>query len=106
MNDQNQLKVDINIKQEVVKSNIKVLKIDKAYELHTDYVQELIKKSNMYNEVQIKEYLREYPHLFSSKEEILRLIFGNYILEKDFGKRPLAKLTVDILEELGVDLKC
>ncbi|WP_052090950.1 HNH endonuclease domain-containing protein [Desulfosporosinus sp. HMP52] len=106
LNDHKQLKVDINIKQKDIYSNIKVMRIDKAYELHADYVQELIKKSKVYNKVQILEYLREYPGLFSSKEELLRIIFGNYIQEKDFGKRPLAKLTVDILEELGINLEC
>ena len=29
-----------------------------------------------------------------------RLAFGNYLDEKDFSKRPLAKLTKDIAEEL------
>ncbi|SDH42972.1 HNH endonuclease [Desulfosporosinus hippei] len=106
LNDHKQLKVDINIKQNTIKKNIDIMRIDKAYELHSDYVQELIKKSKVYNKVQIQEYLREYPGLFSSKEEILRIVFGNYIQEKDFARRPLAKLTVDILEELCVDLKC
>ena len=40
--------------------------------------------------------------MFGSKEEIMRIIFGNYILPEDMNKRPLSKLTRDILDELKI----
>lgn len=101
--DHTKLEVLIKCNNQILK-NISTMKIDNAYKLHTDYVQELIKKSIIYNNIQIKEYLREYPNLFTSKEEVLRIVFGNYIDENELGKRPLAKLTKDILNELGVNL--
>lgn len=101
--DQEKLEVQIRCNEEISK-NIRVMKIDKAYELHTDYIQELIKKSKMYNKIKIQEYLSLYPGLFKSKEEVLRIVYGNYINENELGKRPLAKLTKDILEELCIDL--
>ena len=106
LNNQDHIKVKVIIKNEIIRRNIELMKIDKAYELHTDYVQELIRKAKLYDKVKIEEYLRVYSDLFYSKEEILRIIFGNYIQEKDHGKRPLAKLTVNILKELGIDLGC
>jgi hypothetical protein len=35
-------------------------------------------------------------------DEIYRIAFGNYYFEKDFNKRPFAKLTKDIIENLGI----
>ena len=38
----------------------------------------------------------------SDKEDLLRLIFGGYISDEDLGRRPLSKLTKDILEQLEI----
>ena len=46
--------------------------------------------------------MQDFPDLFSSDEELIRTIFGNYIREEELLKRPLSKLTRDILEELGL----
>lgn len=42
--------------------------------------------------------------MFESRKEIETFVFGNYIEIKNFIKRPLSKLTTDILEDLGIDL--
>ena len=39
--------------------------------------------------------------LFSSKEELMRLITCGYISDDDINKRPLSKLIKDISEDLG-----
>ena len=101
LNDSTQLKIDMEYNNQI-SSNINEMKIKEAYKLHTDYVQELIKKAEVYNDFKIYELLNNYNGLFSSKEEIIRSVFGNYIDEKELGKRPLAKLTKDILKELGI----
>lgn len=103
LNDHTKLTINMNYSNEIAQ-NIRTMKIDLAYELHTDYVQELIKKAFIYNKEQIIEFLQNYNGLFSTDEEIIRMIFGNYICRKDFGKRPLAKLTKDILAELRIYL--
>ena len=103
LNDHTKLTVDMNYSNEIAQ-NIRTMKIDLAYELHTDYVQELIKKALIYNKEQIIEFMQNYNGLFSTDEEIIRMIFGNYICTKDLGKRPLAKLTKDILAELRIYL--
>ena len=73
------------------------LKISNLYSMHTDYVKEMIKKDIIYNDSMIDELLEEYSDIFSSDEEINSLIYGNYIEEKDYNKRPLAKFTHDLL---------
>ena len=74
---------------------------------HCDYVQEIIKKHIIYSNSKIEEISSEFPDLFKSKEEVYRIVFGNYITNDELGKRPLSKLTRDIYEELGLvlDLK-
>lgn len=101
LNDHTQLEIDMEYNNQI-SSNINEMGIKEAYKLHTDYVQELIKKVEVYNNLKIDELLNNYNGLFSSKEEIIRSVFGNYIDEKEIGKRPLAKLTKDILKELGI----
>lgn len=101
LNDSTKLKVDIQYMNKF-KKNIKNMQIDSAYEIHSDYVQELIKKSKIYTKIFREELLENYSGLISSEEELNRIVFGNYINKNDEEKRPLAKLTHDILEELGV----
>lgn len=57
----------------------------------------------MYNESYIEELMKNYEGtLFKNEEDLLRLIFGGYIADEDLGKRPLSKLTKDILEQLEI----
>lgn len=82
------------------KKNIEVLKLNELYQLHTDIVQECIKKTMIFNPGYINYLLATYKLLFDSKEDLYKLVFGNYIDEESFGKRPLSKLTHDIYEDL------
>ncbi len=94
----------INDDGKQIKNNIEMLGISESYKYHSIYVQELLKKQQVYTSLRIIELYRSFPNLFTSEEEVLRIIFGNYIDENDLGRRPLSKLTKDILEELGVIL--
>lgn len=85
--------------------DMKKLHIDKSYKSHNDYVQELIKRKYIYNDARIDEIFYNFKDLFTSKEELLRIIFGNYISKENFNKRPLSKLTHDILLQLNVQVK-
>ncbi len=85
------------------KKNIKDFALEEIYKNHKDIVLELIQKSIMYNESYIDELMKNYEGtLFKNEEDLLRLIFGGYIADEDLGKRPLSKLTKDILEQLEI----
>ena len=85
------------------KKNIKDFALEEIYKNHKDIVLELIQKSIMYNESYIEELMKNYEGtLFKNEEDLLRLIFGGYIADEDLGKRPLSKLTKDILEQLEI----
>ena len=88
---------DLTFKNEMGK-NLKEMKIDVAYRNHTDYLQEILKKAQIYNKENRNNLLLDFPDLFSSDDELLRILFGNYITEQELLKRPLAKLTRDILK--------
>lgn len=83
--------------------NITTFQLTKLYNLHKDYVDEIIKKSIVYNEDYLNQLFNEFGgSLFKSKEEVKIMILGNYISELDYHKRVLSKLTSDISFELGL----
>jgi hypothetical protein len=56
----------------------------------------------IYPNEKIQEICNDYSELFDSKDEVYRLIFGNYTSDNDVDKRPLAKLTIDLCRELNI----
>jgi len=86
-----------------ISNNIEMFKLNTVYTEHADYVQEIIKKKVISNNRYL-DILRfeTYKELNLSLEDAYRLAFGNYINEKDYYKRPLAKLTKDIAKQLGI----
>lgn len=92
-----------------MKNNVTALSLRDVYQIHTDIVQDCIKRTIMFCPEYLNYLYYTYSDLFESEEELYRTVFGNYIEEKAYGKRPLAKLTSDILKELfeicyGIDL--
>jgi hypothetical protein len=87
------------------KGNISLFYLDDTYKHHTDVVQEIIRKRTISNDRYIEELQNTYSHLNLSTEEAYRYAFGNYYNEKDFHKRPIAKLTKDIAIEMGTLIK-
>jgi len=77
-------------------------KISSLYSQHKDYVEEILNNAIIYGDTMTRELLEQYSDMFSTQEEIFRMVFGNYVDPKDFSKRPLSKLTHDLLEELGI----
>jgi len=86
-----------------VQNNINNFGLEELYKNHKDIVLELIQKSYMYNESYLDELMKNYEGtLFKNREDLLRLVFGGYIADEDLGKRPLSKLTKDILEQFDI----
>lgn len=102
LTDKEQIGIEMDCASEF-KDNAKVLKLNDVYQIHTDVVQECIKKSIIFNPDYLEDLYQMYDGLFESKEELYRVVFGNYKEETDYGKRPLSKLTRDILSGLYED---
>ena len=102
--DEKRIKLDIkHISEETkVKNHNEVFNIENLYENHKDIVKELLQKRVIYSDSYIDELFDRYSGiLFSSKEELMRLITCGYISDDDINKRPLSKLIKDISEDLG-----
>lgn len=99
LNNKQQLGIEIYDSKEI-KSNIDVLKLRELYQIHTDVLQECIKKAMIFQPGYLNYLANEYKDLFSSKEELYRIVFGNYYGEDAYGKRPLSKMTSDNLWDL------
>lgn len=97
------LKIEfISSRPKHVDHSIKKLKLDLLYAEHTDYAHEIIQKAYMYSDSRVQELYESFPALFSSEADIKRMVFGNYTQDTELDKRPLAKLTRDLLLELGI----
>lgn len=75
--------------------------ISKIYNEHKDIAEEILVKSYIYN----KDHLTDLKKFISDKMPSIkipldRLFIGNYINEKDLLKRPMAKFTKDIFNEI------
>ena len=90
------------INGEDILHDIEQLEIDESYMFHKDYLSELLKKAHIYNHSRIEEILNLFKDVGSSKEELYRIIFGNYTDYENINSRPLSKLTQDILKELKI----
>ncbi|WP_054721085.1 hypothetical protein [Marinifilum fragile] len=76
--------------------------IEELYQNHKDYVLEILKKAQLYNEDYMDSLHECFPDIFSSQEDFLQAYLANYINEDDINKRPLSKLTIDIAKEFGI----
>lgn len=88
-------------------ANAEVFKLKELYSGHKDYAAEIIQKSYYYDRSKIDD-LFEFTTatgkcLFESRTEVVEFALGNYISEKKLGKRTLAKFTMDIAFDLGLD---
>ncbi|MDR6527210.1 hypothetical protein [Chryseobacterium rhizosphaerae] len=76
------------------------LGIDKIYSEHLDYVEELLDKVYAYNKDYYTSMIDSYNGLNKTPQQIETIIWGAYLEENK--KRPLSKLTADILDQLKI----
>ena len=85
-----------------LENNLNEMGIKESYEMHKDYVVEILKKAQIYDKSHRINIMNDLPELFSSDDELIQTIFANYIKEEDLLKRPLSKLTRDLLKEMEI----
>ncbi|MES2526551.1 MAG: hypothetical protein V4598_05665 [Bdellovibrionota bacterium] len=95
---------DLKIKaSSIFKKNNETLYLDELYRGHIDYVNELLLNIEFYNEGNFVEIQTVLGGLNFTHSEMNRILFGNYTAEEDFNKRPLSKLTYDILKQFNIE---
>ena len=80
--------------------NINLFKLKDIYQSHLDIVGELVVKCDMLNTTYANSLKSILEPLASSNEEFYQFYFGNYFNEKNFNRRPMAKLTKDLVEQI------
>jgi hypothetical protein len=83
--------------------NIDDLHLKELYAFHKDFVLELLQKNVIYGSSgYAKNIANQFPQIFSSEHDVLKMALGNFILPTEFNKRPFSRLTRDISAELGL----
>ena len=93
----------LSVRQKLLKDKY-VIDTRSLYKLHTDVVQELLWKQEVYSnsyKIKLEEILATSDKKFS-KYEIDRMIVGYYTDKENYGKRPLSKMVTDISKEIGL----
>ncbi|RYE59582.1 MAG: hypothetical protein EOP48_00420 [Sphingobacteriales bacterium] len=75
-------------------------RIDAIYNTQKDLAEELLLKSQMYDDTYRKMLRENFSKLGISNVSIDRIILGNYVKEREIHKRPLSKFMQDIAREL------
>lgn len=81
------------------KGNINLFKLNEIYNAHKDIVGELIVKCDSLSMSYADSLKGFFPLLKTNKAEFYRFYFSNYFYESDFHKRPLAKMSKDIVSK-------
>lgn len=78
-----------------------MIHLKQRYEHRKDLVLEAIHKKQMYSDEYLDMLYESYKGtIFTSKEDVLRYVSGNYVTDEGFLKRPFSKLNKDIWEQL------
>ena len=83
-------------------NNVSEFALKDLYSKHSDYMEEIIEKAYSYNDSFYDSLIHDFSKMGKTHSEIDRLIFGNYIDLADNEKRPLSKLTRDLLRSIGL----
>ncbi|MEK6495314.1 hypothetical protein [Myroides odoratimimus] len=96
-------KSDVEIQfKKAYQGHLDLFNLKQLYELHHDHALELIIKKRLKYSKKYRDYLNSYNGLKFSQTDIDHMILGNYALQEEQHKRPLAKLYQDIGKELGL----
>ena len=79
---------------------IEKLHLIELYNEHKDYVKAILRHHYVYTDKRIKELYNSFPELFKSTDDVKNSMHMSYLQKEDWGKRPLAKLTCDILDDI------
>jgi hypothetical protein len=82
-------------------NSFKLFKLKEIYQFsHLDEIADIIRKYHVSGGTYLEVLHKQFKQL-GTLPELYKIGFANYYNEEDFGKRPLAKLTKDIVEQLS-----
>jgi len=97
------IKLDIyNDESKKVLNSSNIFKTEELYETMSNYAEELLMKSEIYNEQYIEQLFENNKELFKSIIEVKKLIFGEPLSEDEMLNVSLGKLKMDLLRQIKV----
>lgn len=103
INNEEDFKVIFNHPNNIEESNIRGLGLEQLYNMHKDYVLEIIERAASYNDAYKSSLLDDFQHSDHTLMDIHDFVWGKYLDVAEQEKRPLSKLTKDILDQMGID---
>lgn len=85
------------------RTNIEVFALDELYRYHKDVAYEIVCKAIANESGYLKKIVQAYGNMGLDIDTIYRILWGYYLGDGGLSKRPLSKLTADILKQLGVN---
>lgn len=82
--------------------NINVFGLKELYNQHKDYVREIMDKTVAYDSHAKEALINSFQGAGYSPEQVHDFVWGRYLSETEHEKRPLSKLTRDVLEQLDI----
>ncbi|MBD5266636.1 MAG: hypothetical protein HDS41_00380 [Bacteroides sp.] len=82
--------------------NVDILALKELYLGHSDYVKELLDKIQAYNHSLYEPLINSFQMAGKTSEYVDKLIWGTSVDVTELDKRPLSKLTHDILRQFNV----
>lgn len=79
-----------------------VFSVQEIHDTQKDVVEELIIKSQIYNDAYKKDLRENFAKISLDDDLFQRVIVGNYVSDKDIHKRPLSKMMMDIARDLKI----
>lgn len=84
------------------RSNIKAFGLSGLYELHDDYVKDIIEKAVAYNKVSREMIADSFQKRGYTPDQVFDFVWGKYLDDLQLENRVLSKLTKDLLEQLEI----
>lgn len=82
--------------------DIRTLGLDQLYAMHSDYVEEVLDRARSYNNLVNHELVDAFQGPFTSSQAVYDFVWGRYLEIPEQERRPLAKFTKDILDQVGI----
>lgn len=99
--EQENLSIDFQEPSDAEKLNITHLGLDKLYQMHDDYVMEMIEKARIYRGAMADALSNSFQDA-GTRKDVFEFVWGKNLALAEQINRPLSKLTRDILNQLDV----
>ena len=84
---------------DMCKTNIQAFALDELYKKHKDYAHEIVLKSVAYQKGYYNDLKISFRNIGITDETIERILWGNYLDNSQLSRRPLSKMTLDIINQ-------